>query len=64
MLGSAEVLRVVMQQLRISLGQDNAAARRTHQVLSILEDALAETEPAELLAASRHVLEELDDHDH
>ncbi|MCC7362680.1 MAG: hypothetical protein IT317_24580 [Anaerolineales bacterium] len=64
MLGSAEALRAVMEQLRDGLSHDNAAVRRTRQVLSVLENALAETEPADLLAASRRVLEELGDHDH
>ena len=53
-----------MQRLRASLGHEGAAVRHTHQVLTVLEEALAEADPTALLAASRHVLEEHEPHGH
>lgn len=64
MLGAAEALQTAMKRLRDSMGHDSAAVRRTHQALTVLEEALAEADPTALLAASRHVLEEHEPHGH
>ncbi len=62
LLGAAEALRGTMQQFRASLATDRGAAQRMRQTLGVLEEALAESEPAAILGASRQVLEETDGH--
>ncbi|MCC7362065.1 MAG: hypothetical protein IT317_21450 [Anaerolineales bacterium] len=63
LLGAAEALRTTMHGLRGSLAGDHAVVQRMRRFLDTLEAAVAQSELAAVLAASRHALEASHDPD-